>query len=336
MNSLSLTYLLGWFVLLLVLAVPGYLIVSRVTAAIRHSRLAQTWPTARGTVTAAHVETISYRTGRRGLLGLRRVSRVYQPIIAYTYVVDGQTYQGSRYQYSWPGDWATNKREVAEAIIGEHPIGKAVAVHYDPTDPSQACLEIAASQAGMQAVRVFGWFLLVAAAALFAFGVYTAARGGLNRYQAASIRSGPALLPVATSQIRAVLENDLGLACQAGLTPGSSGIQVSYQGWTCQPTSGDPLPTVDVWSRRDEPEKTDLVWVVTGWPLQGVDQAVLTGAAASAVAAADAGAVREWVSTALPTLRQAGDNAETVIGDVRLRLDLRSETRCNLTIGSSQ
>lgn len=335
MDSLSVMYFVAWLVLLLVLAIPGYRTLSQVSAAIRRNRQARTWPQVPGSVSDAHVETVMRRTGRRGPLGFRGVRHSYKPVIAYTYVVAGQSYQGSRYRYSWPGDWLTNKRDEAEAIVGRYLAGKGAVVRYDPADPAQACLEVAASETGLQAVRVFAWVLLAGAAVLLALGVSTVVRGGLNRLKTASIQSSAALLPVTTSDIKTGLENDLGLTCQAGLLVGG-GIRVAYKGWSCGSGASDQIPTVDIWSRRDEPEKTDLVWAVTVWPIQDQDRALLTSVAALSLSGADAVAAQDWLSATLPSLHQSGDSAETIIGGVSLQLALRSATRLNFFVGDSQ
>src|SRR6185503_20135189 len=78
-----------------------------------------------GEITASHVTT------RRS-----DGNDVHGVVLAYTYVVDGRTFQGSRYSTSESeesGSWAAE-------VVREYPTGARVPIFYAPDDPSQAVL----------------------------------------------------------------------------------------------------------------------------------------------------------------------------------------------------
>lgn len=88
------------------------------------------WPTAPGTVLESEVEVIP------GTPDLPTDS--YQPLIRYSYVVDGQEYLGSRVSF---GLHDSRDREEVESTVAEYPVGGTIDVAYDPEKPSESVLE---------------------------------------------------------------------------------------------------------------------------------------------------------------------------------------------------
>jgi hypothetical protein len=99
------------------------------------AKATETWPTANGTILSARLDQQT-RTERDQGRTYTRTS--YTPIIEYTYVVGGQTYQGSRI---FPGASMSYDHGSAQNIVNRYQPGAAVAVHYDLGDPTQAVLE---------------------------------------------------------------------------------------------------------------------------------------------------------------------------------------------------
>jgi hypothetical protein len=101
----------------------------------KKAKAAESWPTANGSILSARLDQQT-RTERSDGRTYTRTS--YTPIIEYTYTVGGQTYQGSRV---FPGASMSYDHGTAQNIVNRYQPGAAVAVHYDPGDPTQAVLE---------------------------------------------------------------------------------------------------------------------------------------------------------------------------------------------------
>ena len=82
-----------------------------------------------GEVIAAKVKTNSDSDG----------DDTYEPLIKYSYVVDGRDYTSMRYAY---GTFSTDNRGNASQIVKDHPPGRKITVWYDPRKPSEAALSI--------------------------------------------------------------------------------------------------------------------------------------------------------------------------------------------------
>ena len=63
----------------------------------------------------------------------------YEPLIKYSYVVDGREYTSMRYAY---GTFSTDNRGNASQIVKDHPPGRKITVWCDPRKPSEAALSI--------------------------------------------------------------------------------------------------------------------------------------------------------------------------------------------------
>lgn len=68
--------------------------------------------------------------------------RAYRPEIVYQYAVDEIIYRDST-NLDPPGFGGRNaKRDAAEGVASEYPIGKQVVIHYDPANPADSRLKI--------------------------------------------------------------------------------------------------------------------------------------------------------------------------------------------------
>ncbi len=92
----------------------------------RRSTQAAAWPTAPGTITHLAVEEHSDGDGTS-----------YEVKVKYTYTVDGVAYEGSRPAFGYA---SSSGREAHEQIHRKLKEAKAVAVRYDPSEPSVSCL----------------------------------------------------------------------------------------------------------------------------------------------------------------------------------------------------
>jgi len=86
------------------------------------------WPTAPGVVTDAQV-TMHYDD---------EGTRMYKPVVAYRYDVDGLAYDGDRRTF---GNYSSNNRGRAEKIVAQYRPGSQIQVHYKPDDPGESVLE---------------------------------------------------------------------------------------------------------------------------------------------------------------------------------------------------
>lgn len=119
----------------------GYLVHSRIQA---KGRKARDWPTTSGQVLSSDVAQVSM--GKDTML---------TPAVAYSYVVNGQSYQGDAIRVGQPPLFNTPSK--AQALAAKYPAGSAVTVHYDPASPGAAVLDLAIGE---------GWTPLM----IYAFG----------------------------------------------------------------------------------------------------------------------------------------------------------------------
>lgn len=115
------------FSVLLLLAALGLLTLAGVQTF--RSVQAVTWPSATGTVTRTWLDSSGGSGGRK---------RIWTPHVAYTYRVDGQTYQGERLSFATRG--SSDQREQQRAI-NRYRVGAPVRVRYAPTDPAVSVLD---------------------------------------------------------------------------------------------------------------------------------------------------------------------------------------------------
>ena len=117
---------------LIVLAVVGVVVASKVKHGAAARSLADNWPHTMGTVLSATVQ-VSHRGN----------SRQESPLVLYAYQVHGQVFQGSRVRV---GDEFGRIRTAgtessASNTVARYPAGASVIVYYDPTNPANSALE---------------------------------------------------------------------------------------------------------------------------------------------------------------------------------------------------
>lgn len=93
----------------------------------RRSMQAAAWPTAPATITSLAVAENSDGDG----------GTTYEVKVQYTYTVDGVQYEGSRLAFGYGGSSRRTEHDEIHRKLRE---AKAVAVRYDPSDPSVSCL----------------------------------------------------------------------------------------------------------------------------------------------------------------------------------------------------
>ncbi|MBB5036673.1 hypothetical protein HNQ64_000907 [Prosthecobacter dejongeii] len=93
-------------------------------------KASEKWPTAQGTVLESEVaESRKTRSGSS--------SRMYEARVRYEYEVDGQKIKGDQVTFM---DGSSSNRSDAANVVNQLPVGKVVPVHYNPTNPHEACL----------------------------------------------------------------------------------------------------------------------------------------------------------------------------------------------------
>ena len=114
---------------ILVIGGIGYFLYQRNQQSITYRQSTQNWVSTTGTVLMSSVQ--SKHTGR---------SHSLYPVIVYVYAVNGQSYQSQRIK---AGEQFLNVRVTgqAQATVNRYPIGAAVTVYYNPTNPSECALE---------------------------------------------------------------------------------------------------------------------------------------------------------------------------------------------------
>lgn len=117
------------------------------------------WPTAQGTVDTVRVTWRTDSSSNRN-----PPDREYYYEIYYSYAVDGQPFEGSRYSL---GDGSTasdrmyrTEEEAREAAFNAWAPAQIVAVYYDPADPASAVLDPGANT-GTYVPLIFGSVLLL-------------------------------------------------------------------------------------------------------------------------------------------------------------------------------
>lgn len=333
MDSLTTLYLVIWIFSILFLGVLGVLIMMRTKRILDERKLNRTWPTTTGRVLSAAIEQRKRRATGRDIFGNPLRITVHQPVITYSYESGNKPYQSSVYKNSWPGEWATPNLSEAQSVLANYPAGKTVQVHYNPADPAQAFLELEKSGTGLMVFQGLGIILLAAAAVILVLGVNSLVQDAITRGERAAIAKSPAVLKTTATQIKTEVESKLGLSCQS---EGFAGTNVAYRGWACKGSTQDKVNMVDIYSRRDEPEKVDMVWVIMDRTNADKNQAFMESVAGIAAPEADPQAVQKWLAESMSALSQTNPRITTTIQGIPFVLYIPSETRLNFLIGASK
>ena len=113
----------------LVIGGIGYVLYRRNKQSMAYRQSTQTWLSTTGTILMSSVQ--SSHSGN---------SHSTYPVVVYSYVVNGQSYQSQRIR---AGDQFLTVRVAgqAQATVARYPIGKSVIVYYDPANPTESALE---------------------------------------------------------------------------------------------------------------------------------------------------------------------------------------------------
>jgi hypothetical protein len=99
------------------------------------AKQAESWKTTPGQVTSATVTEQRHQDED----GYSQIS--YQPVVQYTYQVNGLTYSGGKISFG-----ANNfDQNTAQSKVSQYPVGGQVMVHYNPANPGEAVLETKAA-----------------------------------------------------------------------------------------------------------------------------------------------------------------------------------------------
>jgi len=107
------------------LAILGYALIL-IVMAVR----ASTWPTTRGRIDSAGVDTITSLDADS--------SDRFKPSITYVYEVNGRKYRGGRVTVAIP--LSSNISWLSRRTLAKYPVGTLVDVHYNPKYPSESVL----------------------------------------------------------------------------------------------------------------------------------------------------------------------------------------------------
>jgi len=123
------------------------------TWAFRSSRARRSWPVVPGAITGGAIRQSSSGVGDDESIS-------FVPTVEYRYQVGVDEYTGSGIGF---GEIGYGTRGKAQEVLARYPVGSAVEVHYNPTKPSQACLEAGGS--------VFAWIMLAVGIVLLVVAV---------------------------------------------------------------------------------------------------------------------------------------------------------------------
>ncbi len=94
---------------------------------MRETSRSRGWASASAKVVASNVNEFSGKNGR-----------TYRPMIVFAYSVGSIRYMSSRLAFH---PLVSSNRNDAARVVAKYPVGRTVAVLYDPTDPEQAVVE---------------------------------------------------------------------------------------------------------------------------------------------------------------------------------------------------
>lgn len=101
---------------------------------VRKAKASVNWPTTAGKVTASDIKKVMFRR---------------QPLITYTYSVNGAPFTAQR--VSFAGGY---KPAEVDPVLSRYPVGADVTVFHDPHNPAEATLETGATKAVTAQVRI--------------------------------------------------------------------------------------------------------------------------------------------------------------------------------------
>ena len=131
----------------------------------RKVKKAQGWPVVSGTVESTEIK--KHKTTTKQGRNSFRTSYTYEPVVNYTYAVNGQTYASKRLAYSGFQGAEVSAQEKLE----QYPLGGSVQVHYNPKKPQDALLEV--SMDATRTYNIMGLIFIVVGVISALVGVVT-------------------------------------------------------------------------------------------------------------------------------------------------------------------
>jgi hypothetical protein len=132
------------------------------------ARQMQRWPMVIGTIAESKVREIApWEQHSSGSDYSDIKQTLYEPVIAYDYVVDGHEYRGRRISVA---KFSASMQTYAESRIAEYPVGRQVSVYVNPEDPKDAIVERTSAPIYAGALVVLGAALAIGGL-VWGFGV---------------------------------------------------------------------------------------------------------------------------------------------------------------------
>ena len=107
----------------------------------RRSAVVKRWPTINGRVVSSGIHQFQQRRteSQQRSYRRRRMQTLYMPVVEYSYSVGGRDFSS---RSIWDGTEVSGSRDHAQRIADRYPVGRTVTVHYDPSAPGKAALEV--------------------------------------------------------------------------------------------------------------------------------------------------------------------------------------------------
>lgn len=282
-------------------------------ARLRKIRAVAAWPTTPGVIERSGVQRVRVRRGSgAGHPGRTRIA--YLPQIEYSYKEFGTPFRSSGFEWT-DRESADLTQPTAERLAAEYPPAKNVTVTYNPDWPEEAYLRVKPNTAWHERARF-------AALGLIALACLWLAAGALlkltNAARQTALRGSAANLPVETAAIRAGLDALPGLACTEG---GAAGAHLNYKLLDCRVSADPNAPTFQLYSRVEEPEKTDLLTALVPAADAIVASETLPLVAGWAFEEPARQTVIDWIRLNLPGALVNGETKKTEISAVAIRLE---------------
>lgn len=102
---------------------------------LQEAKASSDWPSVTGTIVSSDVS--SHRS-TSGSGSKKKTSTVYEPVITYTYKVDGKSYTSDRIT---TGDYSSSSSKRAYRIANKYQEGSDTKVYYNPDEPYLSVLE---------------------------------------------------------------------------------------------------------------------------------------------------------------------------------------------------
>lgn len=323
-------FFLIWFLPAFLLGGIGLLLFLSTTRHIQRCKEVSTWMKAQAVVASATVE--SHATWRRFAGSRVRARRVrIEPRIEYTYHVLGSPFRASGYQ-NFNGTYLGNSEEEAKRIIADYPVGREVTIAYDPNNPADAYLQPQTATHKLVKSRT-GQLIMIAIAV-----VWMAVGGVLNlssflgeKASEARIEQSAGVLPFSAQQINQHLDplvEKYQLACTQ---EGASGYTLAYTVRACRAAAGNLVTSFEVFSRKESPEKVDLISAIFTPSDEPKTVTFFNEASSLAFEGEVLNSAQAWIAENVAKVAAGEENVTTSLGGINLTLDnLGAALRLNI------